>query len=508
MAGDSPLGRGSATIGQKGALLTAVATILRYHQNRGELRSPNGAADPAALNQFLTQYCTVDVKGSPVCDGFASAGAGADQVVNLWRAAEFTGGVDVAVLPPTQAAIADAIAQGSPALLSLALTRNGAPAGGHFVVGVGVAADGSIVIQDPSAYFGRTSLNDYLHSFNSSGITWTGELRGVVQLALRNPAATRFLVSALSQSSDLMKALAIDVRSTAGSCGVSLDLVDAVDGFGTPSGGLVSRFVACDGAAPLYQVTVGAAQPFHASVTDLATAGSATDVSGSAPASYTATRPRLNLALEAAAASFTPETVVNAATFAPGIAPGGIVSIFGAGLSGAGTTTTVDIDGANAAILFASPFQVNAVVPAGVTSGPHAIRLKSAFGSAQQTVTVSAVAPGIFTMGSPDAGAILNPNNTLNSPASPVSRGQYLSIYVTGLGAVVAQGSLFATTTPVTVVVGSLELSATFAGLAPGFIGLYQVNVVLPASMPPGLSIPLYLKQGGQASNQVLVSIQ
>ena len=41
-AGDAPLGNGTATIAQKGALLTAMASILRYHQNRGDLRAPNG----------------------------------------------------------------------------------------------------------------------------------------------------------------------------------------------------------------------------------------------------------------------------------------------------------------------------------------------------------------------------------------------------------------------------------------------------------------------------------
>jgi hypothetical protein len=63
-AGTAALGNGSATIAQKGALLTAVASILRYHQNRGELPAPNGTADPATLNSFLQADCTVDTKGN------------------------------------------------------------------------------------------------------------------------------------------------------------------------------------------------------------------------------------------------------------------------------------------------------------------------------------------------------------------------------------------------------------------------------------------------------------
>ncbi len=118
MAGSTPLGNGTASIGQKGALLTAVAAILRYHQNRGELRAPNGQVDPGTLNSYLTAYCTVDLKGNQLCDGYLAGSQTGEQIVNLWRAAEFTGGVDVVgVAPATTAAIADLLAQGDPALV-------------------------------------------------------------------------------------------------------------------------------------------------------------------------------------------------------------------------------------------------------------------------------------------------------------------------------------------------------------------------------------------------------
>ena len=52
------------------------------------------------------------------------------------------------------------------------------------------------------------------------------------------------------------------------------------------------------------------------------------------------------------------------------------------------------------------------------------------------------------------------------------------------------------TSAPVTVVLNGTELPTAFAGLAPGYIGLYQVNVLIPAATPPGLGIPLTLKSG------------
>jgi uncharacterized protein (TIGR03437 family) len=482
------------------ALLAASASILRYHQNRGELRTPNGLVDPSALNAFLKSYCTVDLKGVQVCDGFLSGSTGAP-LMNLWRAADFTGGVDVRVAVPTPAAIADLAALGAPVLLSLALARNGSPAGGHFVVATGVASDGAIVIQDPSPLFARTSLKDYLNGFTAGGNTWTGELKSVVQFALRSPAATRFLTGALSQPAALMQGLTLAVQSVAGPCGVPWEAQDAVDASGnSPAGGpLVSRIVACDGQQAAYQIDVGAAQPFHAFVADLATAGGTVDVSGSAPATYGAVRNQLNLVVTPQQAAFPADGVVNAATFTSGIAPGGIVAIFGSGLAGAGGTTTVDVDGAPAQVLGASPFQVNAVLPLELTPGTHTLRVRSLFGVAQQSVEVAEAAPAIFLVGNPPVGALVNQDGSLNSPSNPLPRGQVLIIYATGLGTV---------RQPVTVILNGVELQPAYAGPAPGAPGEYQVNVVIPATMPPGSGLSCTLQQGNQAGNVVFAAVQ
>src|ERR1035441_5327995 len=99
------------------------------------------------------------------------------------------------------------------------------------------------------------------------------------------------------------------------------------------------------------------------SLPDLAPGGSMTDLSGIAPASYRAARPQFYLTLGPESVSFTAASVVNGATFTPGIAPGGVVSIFGTGLSGTGQATTVDMDGTAMRLLFATPFQINAEVP-------------------------------------------------------------------------------------------------------------------------------------------------
>jgi len=73
---------------------------------------------------------------------------------------------------------------------------------------------------------------------------------------------------------------------------------------------------------------------------------------------------------------------------------------------------------------------------------------------------------------------------------------------------VTRQANLSVTTSPVTVVLGGQELTPSYAGIAPGSTGEYQVNVAIPATTPPGLSISLALKQGGQLSNAVAIAVQ
>jgi uncharacterized protein (TIGR03437 family) len=129
-----------------------------------------------------------------------------------------------------------------------------------------------------------------------------------------------------------------------------------------------------------------------------------------------------------------------------------------------------------------------------------------------QTIAVAPAAPGIFLIGSTadnrPLGAILNQDGTINGAATPAQRGQYLSIYGTGLGLTKASGSLQTVTTSVSVLIGGVTVAPSFSGLAPGFSGLYQVNVLVPGTLPPAGSIDLSLIQAGQSSNVVTLAVQ
>jgi uncharacterized protein (TIGR03437 family) len=141
------------------------------------------------------------------------------------------------------------------------------------------------------------------------------------------------------------------------------------------------------------------------------------------------------------------------------------------------------------------------------------VQVTSPFGSVSQSVTVQAAAPGIFvigtaTDGTSSLGAVVNQSGTINGATAPAPRGSTITIYCTGLGATTAKNGLSLTSGVVSAVLSNTTLPVAFSGLTPGFIGLYQVNLAIPAATPPGLLLPLFLQLPGVSSNTVVVAVQ
>jgi uncharacterized protein (TIGR03437 family) len=214
-------------------------------------------------------------------------------------------------------------------------------------------------------------------------------------------------------------------------------------------------------------------------------------------------------------------TVVNAASFQPGpVAPGSLISIFGLNLaqsatlsSPAGFSTTLGgvtllINGVPAPLQFVGPNQINAQVPFEVSAGSATAELRlPAMPPAAIQFPIAPAAPGIFATG-PNQAAIQNADGALNAPDHPAPAGSIIAVYLTGQGAVVppvataapAPGNPLARTAyPVTATVGGQPADVVFAGLSPGSVGLFQVNLRLP---PIGSgSYPLEIAVNGITSN-------
>jgi uncharacterized protein (TIGR03437 family) len=222
---------------------------------------------------------------------------------------------------------------------------------------------------------------------------------------------------------------------------------------------------------------------------------------------------------------------VNGATFAPGgtLAPGTLVTIFGSRLAdgsaqSAGApfatnlaNTEVRLNDRPLPLLYASDGQINAQIPYDIPSNAP-LQLLIRRGSAQsypETITVGEAAPGVFTDPGTGRPIITNPGGDLNSPASPAHRGDTVVIYCTGLGQVrpaIAAGSAASSATPtvnpVTVTIDGDVVTPAYAGLTPGFAGLYQVNVTLPQTLKPNNFAQLIVTVANQSSPPVVLAVQ
>jgi uncharacterized protein (TIGR03437 family) len=137
---------------------------------------------------------------------------------------------------------------------------------------------------------------------------------------------------------------------------------------------------------------------------------------------------------------------------------------------------------------------------------------------AAQTVSLAPFAPAIFSMNSQGSGqgAILDTSYNLVDSSNPTTANAFVLIYCTGLGAVTNQpatGSpgpsnpLAWSTTP-TVTIGGVPADVSFFGLAPGYVGLYQVNAQVPAGLAANSAVPVVIAIGGVTSNTVTMALQ
>jgi uncharacterized protein (TIGR03437 family) len=219
------------------------------------------------------------------------------------------------------------------------------------------------------------------------------------------------------------------------------------------------------------------------------------------------------------------------------IGPGSYISIYGSGFSQATHVsktlplpssldgTQVLIGGKPSPLYFTSTGQINAIVPFTVPVNTTQQLLVSANGalSVPEPVVLATAQPAIFTRDNSGKGpgVIVAYKPHTSTPFTidaqhPVSAGDTLVIYCTGLGPIdqpVAAGSpgpsspLAKTVSTVTATMGGKSASVKFSGLAPGFT-VYQVNVVVPQGVPTGNAVPVVLSVGGLESDPVTIFVK
>ncbi len=226
------------------------------------------------------------------------------------------------------------------------------------------------------------------------------------------------------------------------------------------------------------------------------------------------------------------DSVASAATYESALpmAPGSIVAIFGEefaeGVKVAGgnqlprelDSTSVLLNGNALPLYFIAPTQINAFLPFDLATGQAALQIRRGDQVSNQiTLRVADQAPGIFTLnegGSGPAVAVDALSNQVITERNPIAAGSYAVIYTTGLGRLrrsLAGGEIPSTAnealvTP-SVTLNGATVPVLYAGVTPGYLGLYQVNIQVPSSLRTG-TYSLLMTQNGVASNATTLSVR
>jgi uncharacterized protein (TIGR03437 family) len=231
-----------------------------------------------------------------------------------------------------------------------------------------------------------------------------------------------------------------------------------------------------------------------------------------------------------------PAVVSDAARYQPVIAPSSLAAIFGSALAAGIASATLDanghlpavlagtsvtVDGQAAALIYVSPAQINFVVPDGASIGTSNVMILGAGGSSQTTTAqIQNTAIAVFSLDASGSGpgAILNAVTYQPAPflvETPANFGSdkrtRLAVYATG----VRYAGNPAHDPSITDVSSNLSAQATdangntygltveYAGPAPGFFGLDQVNVVLPPELDGGGAVSIAITAEQVTSNLV-----
>jgi uncharacterized protein (TIGR03437 family) len=246
--------------------------------------------------------------------------------------------------------------------------------------------------------------------------------------------------------------------------------------------------------------------------------------------------------------SVTTGGVVNTGSYQTTVAPGSYADIFGANMMDPnsllnstgdvsffsrlpltldGVTVSFDAPAAGSLpaisvpgyVFFVSPSQVNVYVPWELENYPSAqvkVTFEQFLYSNLVNVALNNYTPAFLMNSGTVADAVDNTTGAIITASNPATAGEYLQLYCNGLGPVTNQPAsgdpasltlLSYTTTPVTVMIGGKPVTPLFAGLAPGFVGEYEVVIQVPSGLGTG-NQPITVSVGGVTSTATVSGLQ
>src|ERR1700722_16432911 len=197
-----------------------------------------------------------------------------------------------------------------------------------------------------------------------------------------------------------------------------------------------------------------------------------------------------------------------AANFPLELAPRMLVSIYGMSLPD-GADAQVLVNGTATSLYYTSSNQINAMLPDSA-SGLTTLTVQSSSGKNTVNVYLETAAPAIFTQDSSGTGAasaLKASDQSLVTADNPLKAGDTVELYATGLGLTSSSNGLDIAVQQPTVTVGGVACPVSFAGAAPNFSGLDQINCAIPAGAGSNLSAPVVITSGDRVSNTATLAI-
>jgi uncharacterized protein (TIGR03437 family) len=194
-----------------------------------------------------------------------------------------------------------------------------------------------------------------------------------------------------------------------------------------------------------------------------------------------------------------------AANFPLELAPRMLIAIYGSDLA----SGTVSLNGSPLSLYYVSATQINAVLPDSAT-GLTPLTVKTSTGQNTLNVYVEAAAPAIFTQNSSGTGpasALKASDQSLVTADNPLHAGDAVELYATGLGLTSASNGLDVAVQQPTVTVGGVSCPVTFAGAAPNYVGLDQINCTIPTGIAASVSAPVVITSGDRISNTATLAV-
>lgn len=243
-----------------------------------------------------------------------------------------------------------------------------------------------------------------------------------------------------------------------------------------------------------------------------------------------------------------PATTVDAASYGATTAAGQIAALFGADLTpGNGAAiadstplprsllnTRVYVNGVAAPLFFAANNQINYQIPYHTNAGAATVVILRDDGvAAYGSVNVAAAAPALFSADASGKGQAAAQNSDFspngdaaaNPQAKRARKGDFIILYGAGAGAQLLNANtnqplapkdgeaatsnpLIITATLPAVTIGGKNSTVYFSGLAPGFVGLWQLNAQVPPDAPSAAAVEVVVSYGGKTANRLTIAVE